>query len=58
MVSKKSVNYREGTPARHCGNCVMFHVSQSASAIQLAGRCDLVLGEIYAKDMCDEWESK
>ena len=58
MISKGAANYRPAIGPERCGNCVMFHPSQSASAIQLAGRCDLVLGEIYAKDTCDHWEAK
>jgi hypothetical protein len=49
MVSKASVNYREGSPARNCGNCVMFHPD---------GTCDLVTGRISAMDVCDKWEAK
>jgi 8-oxo-dGTP pyrophosphatase MutT (NUDIX family) len=55
-VSKESVHYHQAAGKARCGNCVMFHPSQSASAIQLAGACDLVRGEIYAKDVCDRWE--
>ena len=47
-VSKASVRYREGSPERHCGNCVMFH----------GGTCDLVAGDISALDVCDEWEAR
>lgn len=50
MVSKESVHYREGTPARHCGNCVMFHPGSNS--------CDLVKGMIKSEDTCDDWEAK
>lgn len=49
MVSKESVDYRAGTFARHCGNCVMYHEN---------GTCDLVKGRILPGDVCDEWEAK
>lgn len=58
MVSKEAVNYRESTGKRKCGNCVMFHPSNSLSAIELRGSCDLVTGEIRAENVCDRWESK
>lgn len=47
-VSKASVGYRPSTGVRDCGNCVMFH----------NGTCDLVLGEIKPRDICDRWEAK
>lgn len=49
MVSKESVDYRPGTTARNCGNCVMFHQD---------GTCDLVKGKILPGDVCDKWEPK
>lgn len=49
MVSKESVDYRPGTFARNCGNCVMFHQD---------GTCDLVKGRILPGDVCDEWLAK
>jgi len=48
-ASKESVDYRPGTTARHCGNCVMFHQD---------GTCDLVKGRILPGDVCDKWEAK
>lgn len=50
MVSKESVDYRPGTFARHCGNCVMFHPGDNT--------CDLVKGKILPGDVCDRWESR
>jgi hypothetical protein len=49
-VSKPSVNYRPGTPRRHCGNCAMFHPRSRS--------CDLVSGQISAEDVCDKWVKK
>lgn len=49
MVSKESVDYRPGTFARNCGNCVMFHQD---------GTCDLVKGKILPGDVCDKWEAR
>lgn len=56
-VTKQSVNYRPADGNRSCGNCVMFHVSHSASVTRLCGRCDLVEGEVCAEDVCDRWEA-
>jgi hypothetical protein len=53
-VSKASVNYRSGTNAEHCGNCVMFLPSEPRAD---DGRCTLVEGPIDADDTCDEWEA-
>lgn len=58
QVGKEIVNYRPADGERHCGNCVMFHVSHSESVIRLSGRCDLVEGQICADDVCDRWEAK
>lgn len=49
-VSKSSVNFRSGTAAKRCGNCVMFHPRQHA--------CDLVKGVIRSDDVCDRWQKK
>lgn len=48
QVSKQSVNYRNGTDKKHCGNCVMYHDH----------KCDLVEGEISPYEVCDRWEAK
>lgn len=45
-VSKESVDYRPGTPARHCGICRMFQQPRS---------CSLVAGDIDPPDVCDEF---
>jgi hypothetical protein len=44
-VPKERVHYRGGTPARHCGNCAMYHHHV----------CDLVIGYMSADDVCDRW---
>jgi len=44
----KTVNYRIGTKAEHCGNCSMY----------AARRCDIVVGDIDPKGYCDRWEAK
>lgn len=54
-LSKAGVNYRNGTAARHCGNCVMFHEGKNEFGV---GTCDMVLGLIMAHKSCDKWEAK
>lgn len=49
-VSKKSVDYRDGTEDKHCSNCIMFHPISKA--------CDLVAGVIFPRGVCDRWETK
>lgn len=46
------VNYREGTPKRNCGTCVMSSVSGSEM------HCSLVADPIEADDVCDRYEKK
>lgn len=46
-VSKESVDYREGSDARHCGNCSMYS----------ANSCTLVAGRIEPGMVCDEWDA-
>lgn len=48
-VTKASVNYREGKPARRCGICTMFRAPSGCTAVE---------GEIAAKDVCDLFERK
>lgn len=45
-VSKASVNYRDGTPEKHCGNCSMYE----------ARTCTLVAGLINPNKVCDRFE--
>lgn len=49
-VSKQSVNYRQGTEEKQCGNCSMFRVSTAS--------CTHVVGRILSDDLCDDWEPK
>lgn len=61
MVSKEAVNYRKATGKQNCGNCVMFHRDQAPAHADIylySGKCDLVIGNINAKDTCDRWEAK
>jgi len=51
-VSKASVNYRQATGRRRCGNCDMFH-----PATPYVGDCDLVRGVIESADLCNEWDN-
>lgn len=55
-LSKEEVRYRTGNPARHCGNCVMFHPTRGS--LMGTGRCDLVIGRIGDLMLCDKWEAK
>lgn len=50
-MPKPMVNYHEAKPdaERKCGNCIMFRSPD---------HCTLVIGEIQAKDVCNEWEPK
>jgi hypothetical protein len=51
-VSKASVNYREGSPARHCGNCSMYRLNPPDFE---SGACTLVEGIIEETMVCDRW---
>lgn len=58
QVSKESVDYRLGSYARHCGNCVMFHGQHTQKGYTYeVGTCDLVLGRIQTQAVCDRWEA-
>lgn len=50
-LTKAAVHYRPATGPRRCENCVMFNFGVS-------GSCDLVVGEIQLKGVCDRWEAK
>lgn len=50
--TKEQVNYREGTSARHCGNCVMIRLMPPDFETH---KCTLVRGVIDPQDVCDEW---
>lgn len=46
QVSKASVHYREGSLAKHCGNCAMYRDHA----------CTLVAGVINPGEVCDKWQ--
>jgi len=55
-LSKTAVSYRLGTPAEHCGNCVMFVPGRGpANRLAGTGRCTLVKGVINKAMACDRW---
>lgn len=47
-VSKASVHYRNGSTAKHCGNCSMFYLNN----------CTLVRGFISRNAVCDKWAKR
>jgi phage portal protein BeeE len=49
-LAKASVNYRDGGPAEHCGNCAMYQ--------QATGTCTLVAGPIDPAMVCDRWAAR
>ena len=49
VVSKASVNYREGDSHRRCGLCSMFVAPN---------RCTAVLGDIHPEDVCDLFQPR
>lgn len=57
-VSKISVNYRPASGKHECGNCAMFKPGSSVTEGEHTGTCDLVVGLIYADDVCDKWVKK
>lgn len=52
-VSKESVDYGEGMPARHCGVCRFFHGSHGE-----AGKCDKVTGIVHSDMWCRLWRKR
>lgn len=49
-MTKVQANYRISGTSRRCETCSMFRRSSRT--------CTLVLGTIYAEDVCDYWEAK
>lgn len=50
--TKAQVNYREGTKAKHCGNCTMIRLNPPDFG---SHSCTLVKGLIEPDMVCDEW---
>ena len=50
--TKEQVSYREGTAAKHCGNCVMIRLAPPDFETH---KCTLVKGIVEPTAVCDEW---